>query len=73
MSSSNDLTNLAIKANAIYNSVSANTSSLISLTIGNTVINSTAISITNIVSANVDYGFVSDASITYSVDYGTVP
>ena len=73
MSSSNDLTNLAIKANAIYSSVSANTSGLISLTIGNTVINSTSVTISNIYMANLDYGLVNDATITFSADYGAVP
>jgi hypothetical protein len=72
MSSSNDLTNLAIKANAIYNSVSANTSGLISLTIGNTVINSSSITISSIITANLDYGLITDTS-SASIDYGTVP
>ena len=72
MSSSGDLTNLAIKANAIYSSVSANNTGIISFTIGNTVINSTSITVSSIVTANVDYGSVLDTTLT-GIDYGTVP
>jgi len=73
MSNSNDLTNLAIKANAIYSCVTANSSGIVSFTIGNTVINSTSITVTTLAMSNADYGLVLDPVSGTGIDYGTVP
>lgn len=51
MTETNSLSKLASKANGAYNSVTANSTALTSITVGNVAINATGISVSNSTSA----------------------